>query len=424
MDTSTFVLLAAFILAFGLISGRLHKSVITPPMIFVTFGLLVGPVALGVIRLDFQSNVIHILAEATLILVLFTDASRIDLSILRREYHLPMRLLGIGLPLTIALGAVIAAAVFDSLSFWEAAVVAAILAPTDAALGQVVVSSPRVPVRIRQALNVESGLNDGLALPFVLIFLSLAGASQQTESLSFWLKYGAAQLIFGPVVGIAVGFIGGRLVQWGARTKWMNISFQQLSALALSFLSFAGAELIGGNGFIAAFFAGLTVGNTSSAICDCLYEFAEAEGQLLALLAFLAFGAADIWPALEHINWMIVLYGVLSLTLVRMIPVSISLLGSGLRPASHMFLGWFGPRGLASILYVFVVLERVSIQEQDEIFSIVIMTVLISVFAHGLSALPGASWYASRAGEMRMQEPDCSELAPATEMRVRIPYKD
>ncbi len=144
----------------------------------------------------------------------------------------------------------------------------------------------------------------------------------------------------------------------------------------------------------------------------------------LALLAFLAFGAADIWPALEHINWMIVLYGVLSLTLVRMIPVSTSLLGSSLKPASHIFLGWFGPRGLASILYVFVVLERVSIQGQDEIFSIVITTMLISVFAHGLSALPGASWYVSRAGEMRMQEPDCSELAPASEMRARIPYKN
>ncbi|MEE9292211.1 MAG: cation:proton antiporter, partial [Acidobacteriota bacterium] len=413
--------LAGFLLAFGLISGRLQKSIVTAPMVFVAFGLLFGPLALGIIRLDVESEVIRTIAEATLILVLFTDASRIDLRILRREYHIPVRLLAFGLPLTILLGTLLAVVLFDGLSLWEAAIVAAILAPTDAALGQAVVGSPAVPVRMRQALNVESGLNDGIALPFVMIFLSLAGAAQEQQSAGAWIGYAALQIIMGPLVGVAVGWGGGRLVSLGTRTGWMSPSFQRLSALALAFLAYAGAEQVGGNGFIAAFFAGLALGNAARPICTCLYEFAEAEGQLLTLVAFLVFGAASVMPALEHVSVAVVLFAVLSLTVVRMIPVSISLLGRGLGSASHLFLGWFGPRGLASILYVMLVLEGVALPGRDLIFSIVILTVVLSVFVHGITAYPGANWYAARTGAMRHRTPDCPELAHASDMRVRLP---
>ena len=421
MQTSSFVLLAGFLLAFGLISGRLQKSIVTAPMVFVAFGLLFGPLALGIIRLDVESEVIRTIAEATLILVLFTDASRIDLRILRREYHIPVRLLAFGLPLTILLGTLLAVVLFDGLSLWEAAIVAAILAPTDAALGQAVVGSPAVPVRMRQALNVESGLNDGIALPFVMIFLSLAGAAQEQQSAGAWIGYAALQIIMGPLVGVAVGWGGGRLVSLGTRTGWMSPSFQRLSALALAFLAYAGAEQVGGNGFIAAFFAGLALGNAARPICACLYEFAEAEGQLLTLVAFLVFGAASVMPALEHVSVAVVLFAVLSLTVVRMIPVSISLLGHGLGSASHHFLGWFGPRGLASILYVMLVLEGVALPGRELIFSIVILTVVLSVFVHGITAYPGANWYAARIGAMRHRTPDCPELAHASDMRVRLP---
>ncbi len=421
MQTSSFVLLAGFLLAFGLISGRLQKSIVTAPMVFVAFGLLFGPLALGIIRLDVESEVIRTIAEATLILVLFTDASRIDLRILRREYHIPVRLLAFGLPLTILLGTLLAIVLFDRLSLWEAAIVAAILAPTDAALGQAVVGSPAVPVRMRQALNVESGLNDGIALPFVMVFLSLAGAAQEQQSAGAWIGYAALQIIMGPLVGVAVGWGGGRLVSLGTRTGWMSPSFQRLSALALAFLAYAGAEQVGGNGFIAAFFAGLALGNAARPICTCLYEFAEAEGQLLTLVAFLVFGAASVMPALEHVSVAVVLFAVLSLTVVRMIPVSISLLGRGLGSASHLFLGWFGPRGLASILYVMLVLEGVALPGRDLIFSIVILTVVLSVFVHGITAYPGANWYAARTGAMRHRTPDCPELAHASDMRVRLP---
>ncbi len=420
MDTATFALVAAFLLAFGLISGRLAKTVITPPMVFVTFGLLVGPVFLGVIHLDIGGPVVHALAEATLVLVLFTDASRIDLNVLRKHYHLPLRLLAIGMPLTIVLGALAAGVLFGVLRFWEAAAVGAILAPTDAALGQAVVASKQVPVRIRQALNVESGLNDGIALPVVMVLASLASATGPSESLTFWVRYAAMQVILGPLAGIAIGYWGGKLVVRCSRSGWMDHTFQQLSALALSFLAFAGAELLGGNGFIAAFTAGLTLGNCARQICGCLFEFAEAEGQFLTLLAFLAFGAADTWPALPDIDGTLILYAVLSLTVVRMLPVALSLFGSGLHAPSYLFLGWFGPRGLASILFVFVVLERARMEAAERIFQIVVVTVLLSVFAHGLTAVPGAARYARYIKGRKTHEPERPEHVEVGEMPTRL----
>ena len=428
MDSQTFVVIAVLILGFGLVSGRLQKSIVTPPMVFVIFGLVMSARVLGLVVLDTEQEVVQTLAELTLILVLFSDATRIHLKTLRREYHLPLRLLAIGMPLTILLGTLLAAVLFDHLNFWEAAVVAVILAPTDAALGQAVVSSPRVPVRVRQALNVESGLNDGIALPVVLLLLALAGASEDGQSTGFWVRFTALQVILGPLVGIAVGYVGGKLVQLGSRTRWMNHSFQQLSALAIALLVFACAETLGGNGFISAFCAGLTLGNTSRVICECLYDFAETEGQLLILLTFLIFGVTLVWPAIDDLNWMIVLYAVSSLTVVRMLPVAISLIGGGFQKDTVLFLGWFGPRGVASILFGLLVLGRANISGREEIFTIVIATVLLSVFAHGLSAWPGANWYAARAEEMKGEPgmpgmPEIEELVPVTEMPVRVPYR-
>lgn len=420
MDSPAFIVIALFVLGAGLISGRLERGVITPPMLFVGFGLLIGPAGFGLVALDVESEILHTLAEATLILVLFTDASRIDLRALRQEYTVPARMLAIGLPLTIVLGAAVAYHFFAELGLWGAAALAAILAPTDAALGQAVVSSPKVPVRIRQALNVESGLNDGIALPFVMIFLSLAAASEAAQPMSYWALYALGQVTLGPLVGVAVGLGGGKLVERASKTNWMNHTFQQISALALALLAFALAEKAGGNGFIAAFAAGLTLGNACRSICDCLYEFAEAEGQLLMLLAFLVFGAADVVPAFEQFSLACIGYSVLSLTAIRMVPISVSLLGARLKAPTHLFLGWFGPRGLASILYVLLMLQRVNLPTRELIFTVVILTVVLSVFAHGLTAAPASKWYASHAEGMRKTRPDCPELQPAPEIRPRI----
>lgn len=427
MEPAQLLIIAAAVLAFGVISKRLARSVLTPPMVFVALGIVMGPGGLGWLRLDADGAVLHTLAEVTLVVVLFTDAARIDLRVLRRELGLPVRLLGIGLPLTILAGAVLAGLLFPGIGIWEAAVLGAILAPTDAALGQAVVSSPKVPLRIRQALNVESGLNDGIALPFVMLFAALAvaagGAGEAGGSAGGWAAYWLRQVTLGPLAGIAVGFAGGRVVQWCSRRGWMSHNFQQLAGLALALVAFAGAELVGGNGLIAAFCAGLTIGNTSRGVCSCLYDFAETEGQLLVLLAFLLFGSILVWPALEHVSPATILYAVLSLTVARAVPVAISLAGTRVKPITTTFLGWFGPRGLASVLFGLIILEQTDVPHREALFGVVIVTVLVSVVAHGATAYPGARWYAAHL-ERHRGRPGIEEHAPVTEMPVRVPHPD
>ncbi len=417
MDNAVFALIALFVLGFGAISGRISKSILTPPMIFTLFGFLVGAGALGLVDLEMDHPMIHLLAEITLVLVLFTDAARINLKRLRSEHNIPVRLLAIGLPLTIVAGALIAMPLFPHLGIWGALVLAVVLAPTDAALGQSVVTSPEVPVRIRQALNVESGLNDGIALPVLLFFVCLAvAASGGMESRVNWLVLVTSQLTIGPLVGIAVGYFGGKLVIICSQNGWMDASFERLSSLALALFAFAFAEWAGGNGFLAAFCAGLTLGNTTQGLCASLYEFAEAEGQLLTLLTFLLFGAVMVPAALEHINGTIIIYALLSLTLVRLLPVALSLIGLSLKGQTLLFLGWFGPRGIASIIYGILVLETAGLAIREEIFTITVVTVLFSIVAHGVSAWHASHWY----GNQVASHEDACEHQPVSEMPVRI----
>ena len=391
MTPETLAIIAFGILLFGLVSKRLQMSVVTPPMVFIGLGLVLA--ALGLMQLDLESSFIEILAELTLVIVLFTDATRIKLGLLKREYGLALRLLGIGLPLTVIAGALVGRLLLDGFSFWQLAVLAAILAPTDAALGQAVVSDNRVPIRIRQTLNVESGLNDGLVLPIVLLFLSLAG--MEAEGLSYWLGFIGLQLLLAPIVGMFVGYLGGELVDRATKAKLMSPIFTQLSALALALLAFSLAELIGGNGFIAAFIAGLTLGNSKRDVCHQLYEFAETEGQLLTLFVFLTVGAVMVVPALEALSWQVLLYAVLSLTFIRMLPVAISLVGAKLKLDTVLFLGWFGPRGIASIIYGLLLFEH-HLPQTAALFNIVILTVVLSTFLHGLTAAPFARLYGKR----------------------------
>lgn len=392
-------------MAYGLISRKLAGSSLTGPLLFSVFGLIAGPSVVGMVPWELSNNVLHILAQVTLILVLFSDAASIDLAQLRRDHNIPVRALLIGMPLTIVFGGVAAWLLFDSFNPWEALLLAAILAPTDAALGQAVVSNPVVPVRIRQALNVESGLNDGVALPFVLIFAALASAMFGETDLLQWLAFGATQVILGPLAGIAVGYAGAKFVASCHRRQWMSESAEGMIALSLAFGAFALAEIMHGNGFIAAFVAGLTFGNTLQQKCKFLYEFAESEGQILILLTFAAFGGAMIPQALGNVSPAYILYGVLALTVLRMLPIYLSLSGTGIRPVTAAFLGWFGPRGLASILFVLLILDETELANRDTIFSVVVITVALSVVLHGMSAGPAARSY----GSLSMRMGDCEE---------------
>ena len=411
--------IALFVLGYGLVSKRLEGTMVTPPMVFVVLGLLFGGGSLESLGMDADQRVIHVLAELTLVLVLFGDAARIDLRVLRDEFGLPVRLLGVGLPLTILAGALIGKLVLPNLTWLEAAALGAILAPTDAALGQAVVSAPSVPLRIRQALNVESGLNDGIALPVVLIFAALASmGGGEGRSAADWVQFAALQVTLGPLAGVAVAWIGGRLITWSDSREWMDGRFARLAGISLALLSFASAELIGGNGFIAAFVAGMTLGNSQRGKCEYLYSFLEAEGQLLALLVFLLLGLSFAWPTLAESDANMWLYAGLSLTVVRMVPVAISMIGSALRPPSVLFLGWFGPRGLASLLFAILILEEAALPHGQLVFNVVILTVLGSVFAHGMSAAPAATWY----GKLASDASRCpAEHKPVTEHPVVEP---
>ncbi len=419
MDSMNFVFIASAILGFAMISGRADRLALTPPLAFALFGLVAGAQGLGLIALDLDHSAIHLLAELTLIIVLFTDAARIDFTRLRADFTIPVRMLTIGMPLTILAGTGLALVLFPGFTLWEAALLAAILAPTDAALGQAVVSSPAVPKRIRQALNVESGLNDGIALPVIILFLCLAAMGHHGAGETSFLVFGLLQVTLGPAAGVAVGLIGGRALEWTQRTGFMTEAFQGVSAIALALLAYGLAETIGGNGFIAAFVAGLTMGNTTRKCSRFVLEFAEAEGQLLTLFVFLIFGAILLPELMETASWPALVYALLALTVIRMVPVGLSLIGARLLAPTVLFLGWFGPRGLASILFALLVIdEGMGIGAASQITAVTIMTVALSILLHGVTAAPLSALY-GRSVSARKDAEVLTETQPSCDLPTR-----
>jgi len=415
LDLLTLAITAGGLLLYALVSDRLTNTIITAPMVFIVFGFAIGDGGLGIADVAPGHSGIHLIAEFTLILVLFSDAARIDLGRVRRDHNLPVRMLVIGLPLIIIAGTVAATLLFPQITIWEAALLAALLAPTDAALGQSVVSAQAVPIRIRQAINVESGLNDGIALPAVLLLATLAGATHESVEASDWLHFGLLQVTLGPLTGIVVGYLGAQLLDTAAERFWINDAFQGIGILALAVFTYTTAELIGGNGFISAFVGGMVFGNTIRHPCNYLFEFMETEGQLLMLITFLVFGAALLPEAIPHISPMILLYAILSLTVIRMIPIAISLVGCGVRLPTQLFLGWFGPRGLASILFVLLILEESTVPHRHELLVVTVITVALSALLHGASAAPLANAYGRLAGRLG----ECEENQPTAALPLR-----
>lgn len=393
------------IFLYSLVSDRLERTVITAPILFTAAGMVVL-LLLPQLR-DRKANLEVLLrvAEVGLVLLLFTDASRTDLQVLKSIRNLPARLLSTGMLLTILLGALGALAVFPHLSLWEAGILAAILAPTDAGLGQIIVNSPRVPMRIRQALNVEAGLNDGLSVPFLMFFIALTGAEATAHHTSL-ARFIMEQLGYGACIGAGIGLAGGWLLGFASRRQWMADSCRQLGLVALPLLGMLASEAVDASMFIAAFVAGLTVQVGFKEAGKHSVEFAEEWGQLLNLAVFFLVGlmAARDWHSVAA---PLVLYAVLSLTLVRMVPVAVALLGTGLSRASVLFMGWFGPRGLASIVLGLVYLERSAHEPNESTIRLAVMaTVVISIFAHGLSAMPGIHLYAARVAALGADAPE------------------
>jgi NhaP-type Na+/H+ or K+/H+ antiporter len=412
-------LLVGLVLVAG-VSKRIRNTAVTLPMLYVLFGLAAGVIFSDTIKLTFDDPIVEAIATLALALVLATDASRIKIQRPLSNYTLPVRLLAIGLPLTIALGAVVAAVLFGQLGIWPAAVLAVILAPTDASLGQSVVSNKLVPARIRQALNIESGLNDGIAMPFLILTLSIAVSTEQQLGSGVFLLFTARQIVFGLLAGLLIGFLGARYIRWGDDSSWMSRGFQKICWLALIIVAYGSALLIGGNGFIASFVFGIVSGRYMSVReMESLDDFAEVENDLLMLMTYILFGMVMLLPAFERLNLTIVLYAILSLTIVRMVPVAISLLGTKLRAVSVLFIGWFGPRGIASILYVLTVVAAEDLGGRETIYSAVMITIFMSVLAHGLTAAPLSDWYGKRIAEMDKKGEVDSELKLVPEMPTR-----
>jgi sodium/hydrogen antiporter len=410
--------LAVVTVVYALVAAKLGRWWITGPMVFVAAGAILGPGGLDVLAVSPSSEAVLTITELTLALVLFADASTIRLYDVEGDAGLPNRLLFVGLPLTVAAGALLAHLTFPGVGWAAAALIATILAPTDAALGLEVVTNRAVPVRIRRALNVESGLNDGIATPFVTLFIALAAADEGLGDQA-WELAAVKQIGLAIVAALVVGYLGGKLMAFAKDHGWTSEVSEQIAILALALLSYVGAVTIGGNGFVAAFVAGILFGSATRGRLEDSGRFTETLGLSATLLVWSIFGALFVGELLTHdLSARPILYAVLSLTVIRMVPVAIALVGTHLRPATVAFMGWFGPRGLASVVFTLIALEELQYSGGGAavLVATATWTILLSVVLHGISASPLAARYGASIGRAG----DLPENAPAGEPRIRL----
>ena len=400
-------ILAIYVFLYSIIAGRIERGFFSGPIVFVVSGFLCGPVVLGWFDEPITARDLRVLADLTLALVLFIDAANADLPTLRRHIKIPSRMLLIGLPGAILLGFGCAVLLFDGLSVYEAAMLATMLAATDAALGKAVVTNKSVPIHMREGLNAESGLNDGLCVPVLFVFIALAEGSGHGDSegggISLALTLVAEELGIGLIVGVGLTAIATPLVRACYRRGWVTDVWVQVTVIALAIACFAVAQSLHGSGYIAAFTGGLLFGYLAKESTHKMLIPAEGDAETLALLTWLVFGAAVIGQTLHLFTWQVIAYAVLSLTVIRMVPIFLSLAGTGEPVESKLFLGWFGPRGLASIVFAIIVLDK-NLPGGELVTLVVICTVFLSLIAHGISARPLANWLGRKAGTS--DEPD------------------
>jgi NhaP-type Na+/H+ or K+/H+ antiporter len=391
-------ILALFAFVYSVLAERLSRTPVNGAVVYLAFGVIAGPIGLGLLDLSIGSEGIRTIAELTLALVLFTDASNANLGVLRQFVRLPQRLLLIGLPLTILFGFGVGRLLFPELALLEVAILATMLAPTDAALGKAVVTNPAVPDPVREGLNVESGLNDGICVPILFTFLALAtqsGAGESTGGLA--LRLVAEEIGIGAGIGIGLAIVGARGLRAAAGRGWLEPGpWARIPIVALAFASFCLAQSAGGSGFIACFTGGLTFGAlVRKKHKEAVLEGAEGTGEVFSLLTWVVFGAAVLGQHAGDTDWRVVLYAVLSLTVIRMLPVALAVTGLRASTDAKLFLGWFGPRGLASIVFLVIVMQE-KLPGGDTLIAVTVATVVLSIIGHGLSANPLAAAFGAR----------------------------
>ena len=393
------MVLAIFGFLFSAVAGRVERSPVSGPMIFIFFGLLAGPVGLGLIELDVAAVELRVVADLTLALVLFIDAANADLKTLRTHSVLPRRMLLIGLPLCIALGVWLGRLVFPGIPVFELCVLATMLAATDAALGKGVVTNPAVPARVREGLNVESGLNDGLAVPILFVFLALAtGAARGDESTELALTLVAEEIGIGIAVAVVLVTIASFLVRYAGRQQWFTEIWMQIPVVALALACFATAQTLHGSGYIAAFVGGLLFGFLTKDDTHHLVLAGEGISELLAMFTWLVFSSVYMGQYWLTMTWDVVIYSLLSLTVIRMLPMMVALAGTGETFETKAFLAWFGPRGLATIVFA-VIVSAQNLSHESIILHVVVCTITLCVIAHGLTANAWANRLARKLAE-------------------------
>jgi NhaP-type Na+/H+ or K+/H+ antiporter len=413
LDTQIVAVVAACLVLWGLLSARLERVDLTAPLGFAALGLVVAHEPLALIHVDVRSSTIESLAEITLALVLFVDASRVNVHALRLDASLPIRLLGVGLPLAVAGGTVAAAAIYGGINLWVAAAIGAVVAPTDAALAAPILHNDRVPSRVRRLLNVESGLNDGLTAPLVALFL--AGAATDEALHTGGIGHAALQLLVGGAVGAAAGGLGATLLRTSQRRGWSGAGFRPLVVLGLALFAYAASIEASGNGFVAAFIAGMTFGSTHPTDDDATVGFTDETGAFLSLVVWFVFGA--LLPiGLEHAGWSDLLFAVVALSVVRMGAVAIALIGAGLDRMTVAFVGWFGPRGLASVIFGVIAVDSLRPADGNRVLAATTLTVALSIVAHGLSGSPLSRKYGEH---MARVHPGGPEHEPRPHLRTR-----
>lgn len=377
---------ALFVFCYSIVAGRIERAAASGPIVFVFAGLIMGPYGLAWFDGNVSKMWIRILADLTLATILFIDAANANLRVLKQHAQIPSRMLLLGLPVAIGLGTVAALLLFDQLTIFQAAILGTMLAATDAALGKAVITNQAVPSRVREGLNFESGLNDGLCVPVLLLFIALALGSQEGDGASMAVILVAEELGIGLAVGLVLAGVGYRLLRWCYEHGWVTDVWVQITSVALAISCFAVAQSLHGSGYIAAFVGGLLFGFLSKETHKLVHP-AEGIAETLALLTWFIFGAAVIGQSFGLFTWKMLVYALLSLTVIRMLPIFLSLLGAGERAGTKLFLGWFGPRGLASIVFAIIVINE-GVPEARFLAMIVVLTVFLSLISHGISANP------------------------------------
>jgi NhaP-type Na+/H+ or K+/H+ antiporter len=380
--------IAVFALAYACVSQRVERSILSGPIVFIAGGLLLGPMGFGLIDLQIGAETLRILAELTLAMVLFTDAANADLGMVRQTAGLPTRLLLIGLPLTIVLGIGLALPLFPGLGIAVLALLAATLAPTDAALGKPVVTNPAVPKRLRESLNLESGLNDGICVPIILILLGIAtGTDIEGRPLHHVLAVVVEEIGIGLVTGAVLTAAASFALRAAMARAWLTESWFSIAVVALAVGCFAAAQALGGSGFIACYIGGMTFNALRPPEKHALLRGAEGTGDALSFATWVVFGSAVVGQLADRLTLPILVYAVLSLTMVRMLPVFLCLSGSSISTSDKLFVGWFGPRGLASVVFAIIILDA-NVPGFETIGVAIATTIVLSVLLHGLSANP------------------------------------